>query len=122
MGLRERLAGLFGQQSDPASIDRRRIRKYRGRFQSMMDREATPADLDDLREFTRTRRGVEFYIEPETTATDTTAVAVASDGEWKRRRVGSAQVAHELAGELGIPAYDAAVMGYPEAMRRYRRK
>lgn len=114
------MAGLFGR-ADPAAADRRLIRKYRGGFQSKLDREARPADLDELREFAGTRRGVEFYIEPETTATDTTAVAVATDGESRRRGVGSAYVAHQLADELGIPAYDAAVTGYPATMRRYRR-
>lgn len=120
MGLRDRLARWFGP-ADQASADRRRIRRHRGPFQSMLDREATPADLDDLREFARTRDGVELYVEPETTATDTTAVAVAHDGEWTRRRVGSATVAKHLANELGIPAYDVTIVGYPEAMRRYRR-
>ena len=42
-----------------------------------MDREATSEDLDALREFARTRVGVEFFVEPETMVTDTTAVAVA---------------------------------------------
>lgn len=121
MGMRQRLGRMFGT-TDRAADDRRLIRKHRGPFQSKLDREATSADLNDLREFARTRRGVELYIEPETTATDTTAVAVAIDGEWTRRRVGSAYVAHQLASELGIPAYDAAVTGYPEAMRRYRRR
>ncbi|KAA0016362.1 hypothetical protein FOY51_26390 [Antrihabitans cavernicola] len=87
----------------------------------MLDREATPADLEELREFVRTRRGVELYVEPETSATDTTAVAVAHDGEWIRRRVGAPSVARELASQLRIPAYDAAITGYPAAMRRYRR-
>ncbi|MBA3955744.1 MAG: hypothetical protein H0X58_03680 [Acidimicrobiia bacterium] len=87
----------------------------------MLDREASPDDLAELRDFAATRSGVEFYVEPETTATDTTAVAVASDGEWIRRRVGSPVVARDLAAELGIPAYDAAIVGYPDAMRRYRR-
>jgi hypothetical protein len=87
----------------------------------MLDRQATPDDLEQLREFVRTRRGVEFYVEPETTATDTTAVAVASDGEWIRRRVGAAAIAREMARQLGIPVYDAAAVGYPESMRRYRR-
>jgi len=80
----------------------------------MLDREASPDDLAELRDFAATRSGVEFYVEPETTATDTTAVAVASDGEWIRRRVGSPVVARELAAELGIPAYDAAIVGYPD--------
>jgi hypothetical protein len=128
MGLRQRLAEIFGGVSNDnggerqrAAADRRRLRASRGRYQSMLDREATPADLEQLREFVRTRCGVEFYVEPETTATDTTAVAVASDGEWIRRRVGAPTIAWEMARELGIPVYDAAVVGYPESMRRYRR-
>jgi hypothetical protein len=128
MSFTDRLAGLFGRRDDDAGAqrrriraDRRQIRAGRSNYQSMLDREATPADLEQLREFVRTRRGVEFYVEPETTATDTTAVAVASDGEWIRRRVGAPIIAREMARELGIPVYDAAVVGYPESMRRYRR-
>jgi len=97
------------------------IRARRGGYQSMLDREATVRDLDELRAFAATRIGVEFYVEPETTATDTTVAAVATDGEWIRRRVGSPKVAANLARELAIPCYDAAVVGYPAAMRRYRR-
>ena len=128
MGLRQRLAEIFGGVSKDnggerqrAAADRRRLRASRGRYRSMLDRQATPDDLEQLREFVRTRRGVELYAEPETTATDTTAVAVATDGEWIRRRVGAPAVARELARELGVPVYDAAVVGYPESMRRYRR-
>ena len=58
-----------------------------------MDREATSEDLDALREFARTRVGVEFFVEPETMVTDTTAVAVAADG--------------------------VQIVGYPERMRAY---
>ncbi|MCW2660401.1 MAG: hypothetical protein JWP83_1553 [Mycobacterium sp.] len=127
MSLKDRIGGLFGGDDEVGagrqrlSADRKRIRAGRGRYQSMLDREATPADLDQLREFIRTRRGVELYVEPETSATDTTAVAVASDGEWIRRRVGSPSVARNLATRLGVPVYDAAIVGYPLAMRRYRR-
>jgi hypothetical protein len=127
VSLKDRLAGLFGRDDgvgagrERFNADRRRIRAGRGRYQSMLDREATPADLDQLREFIRTRRGVELYVEPETSATDTTAVAVAYDGEWIRRRVGSPAVARDLAVGLGVPIYDAAIVGYPAAMRRYRR-
>lgn len=127
MNLRQRLAEIIGAdnqngaQRQRAAADRRRLRASRGGYRSMLDRQATPDDLEQLREFVRTRRGVELYLEPETTATDTTAVAVASDGEWIRRRVGAPDIAREMACELGIPVYDAAVVGYPESMRRYRR-
>jgi hypothetical protein len=127
VSLKDRFARLFGRDDGAGtgrerfSADRQRIRAGRGCYQSLLDREATPADIDQLREFIRTRRGVELYVEPETSATDTTAVAVAYDGEWIRRRVGSPPVARNLAAGLGVPIYDAAIVGYPAAMRRYRR-
>jgi hypothetical protein len=80
-------------------------------------RTADRADVDHLTEFARSRRGVEAFVEPRTTVTETTVVLVAHNGEWTRRRVASARAAHDLAGKLGIPAYDAAVVGYPPRMR-----
>jgi hypothetical protein len=100
-------------------LDNFRIRRTRGRKVASMDREATSDDLDALREFARTRTGVEFYVEPETMVTDTTAVAIAADGEWTRRRVGSPQVIRRVAKQLGLPAYDVQIVGYPERMRAY---
>jgi hypothetical protein len=95
-----------------------------GGVRTTLDREGTPADLAHLREFATTRSGVEFYVEPETTATDTTAVAIAADGEWTRRRVGSPAAIAKLARDLRLPVYEAAVVGYPQRMRDYnaRRK
>jgi hypothetical protein len=100
-------------------LDAFRIRRTRGNRVASMDREATPDDLDALRSFARTRTGVEFYVEPETMVTDTTAVAVATDGEWTRRRVGSPKVIQRVARELGLPVYDVQIVGYPERMRAY---
>lgn len=100
-------------------LDNFRIRRTRGGRVASMDREATADDLDALREFARTRQGVEFYVEPETMVTDTTAVAVAVDGEWTRRRVGSPRVIRQVAKQLGLPVYDVQIVGYPERMRAY---
>jgi hypothetical protein len=100
-------------------LDNFRIRRTRGGRVASMDREATADDLDALREFARTRQGVEFYVEPETMVTDTTAVAVAADGEWTRRRVGSPRVIRQVAKQLGLPVYDVQIVGYPERMRAY---
>ncbi|GAB3178779.1 hypothetical protein FHX75_11415 [Micromonospora palomenae] len=86
-----------------------------------LDREATREDLAALEEFVTSRQGVEFYLEPETTATDTTVVAIAHDGEWIRRRTGSPQVAAKLAGRHAVPLYEAAKTGYPERMRVWNR-
>ena len=100
-------------------FDSLRIRRLRGKRVASMDREATADDLDALRAFARSRRGVEFYVEPETMVTDTTVVAIATDGEWTRRRVGSPAVARRLAKELELPVYDVQVVGYPDRMRAY---
>ena len=80
-------------------------------------RKAVSADRQHLEEFVRTRVGVEASVEPKTTVTETTVVLVATTGEWTRRRVPSPQVAHEWANALGVPSYDAAVVGYPQRMR-----
>jgi hypothetical protein len=84
-------------------------------------RPAESADLAHLEQFARTRRGVEAFVEPRTAVTETTVVFVADTGEWTRRRVPGPQAAHALAGRLGIPAYDAAVVGYPKRMREWNR-
>ena len=134
MSRRPRLGGFTGifqgrtaqwthgpvQPAEPAATRRRR----RGRCRTLLDREGTKEDLAHLREFATTKQGVEFYVEPETTATDTTAVAVAADGEWTRRRVGSPANIGKLARELRLPVYEAAVVGYPKRMRDWnaRRK
>jgi hypothetical protein len=51
-----------------------------------------------------------------------TVVLVAHDGEWTRRRVPSPEVVRQLGHELGIPVYDAGVVGYPARMREYTQK
>src|SRR5699024_11696561 len=56
-------------------------------------------------------------VEPETFATQTTAVAVATDGEWIRRRVGSPEAIRKLASKIATPAYDVQIVGYPQRMR-----
>ena len=95
-----------------------------GPFQPRQARRSTE-DLREaeahLTEFARTRPGVEAYIEPRTAVTDTTVVFVATSGEWTRRRVAGPQAAHALARTLGIPAYDAGVVGYPQRMREWTR-
>lgn len=83
------------------------------------DRDATKADMQQLREFTATRKGVEAFVEPKTSVTQTTMLLVASDGEWTRRRVDSPQAAAALAKKLEIPCYDANRVGYPQRMRDY---
>ena len=80
-------------------------------------RVAGSEDKAHLKEFAASHTGVEAFVEPPTAVTTTTVVFVAASGEWTRRRAPDARSAHELANELGIPSYDAAVVGYPQRMR-----
>ncbi|GAA5034361.1 hypothetical protein [Actinopolymorpha pittospori] len=96
-----------------------RRRSRAGDARSDVRRQRASEDLAHLTEFARTRRGVEGFVEPRTTVTETTLLLVAHDGEWTRRRVPSAAKAHEFANKHGIPSYDAQVVGYPQRMRAW---
>ena len=80
---------------------------------------ADEATTTHLTAFARSRRGVEAFVEPQTSVTRTTLLLVAYDGEWTRRVVPSPEWAHAFAESLQIPGYDAAVVGYPQRMRDY---
>ena len=104
--------GWFDRVRGPRGAGGRR----RGRT---LDRESGRADLAHLEQFATTRRGVEGYVEPRTSVTETTIVLVASDGEWTRRRIDGPEAARRLSRDLAIPVYDAQVTGYPQRMREY---
>lgn len=61
--------------------------------------------------------GVESFVEPRTTVTETTMLLVARDGEWTRRRVEGPGQARRIARGLAIPVYDVTLVGYPQRMR-----
>jgi hypothetical protein len=85
-------------------------------------RPANRGDLDHLEEFVRTRRGVEAFIEPRTTVTETTVLLIAHDGEWTRRRIDGPAGARRFAHRLAIPVYDVALVGYPQRMRDFNER
>ena len=95
------------------------MRWLRRRNRPGTTRAAGSPDRAHLKEFVQSKRGVEGFVEPRTAVTETTMVLVAHDGEWTRRRVPSPQAAHDFANSLGIPSYDAGVVGYPQRMRDY---
>ena len=82
-------------------------------------RTASSQDTSHLEQWAASRHGVEAYVEPKTTVTETTVVLVAHDGEWTRRRVASPDAARTFARKLGMPIYDAGIVGYPKRMRDY---
>jgi hypothetical protein len=76
-------------------------------------------DRRHLEEFVATRRGVEAYLEPETSVSSASVVLVAADGEWTRRPVPDAATAFAWANKQGIPCYDVNLLGYPRRMREW---
>jgi hypothetical protein len=98
------------------------LRRTKGRAGT--PRASTSADLEHLARFAASRSGVEAYLEPRTTVTETTLLLVASTGEWTRRRVAGPEAAAAFTRKHGIPLYDAARVGYPQRMREWtaRRK
>jgi hypothetical protein len=80
-------------------------------------RAAGGSDEAHLREWTRQHEGVEAFVEPRTTVTDTTMLLVDKDGAWTRRRIAGPDGARKLARSLKIPVYDVQLMGYPQRMR-----
>jgi hypothetical protein len=90
---------------------------FRRRGRAGQVRESDSSDVAHLKAFAGDHTGVEAFVEPPTAVSTTTVVFVANTGEWTRRRVRDARMAHDLANKLGIPSYDAAVVGYPQRMR-----
>ena len=91
------------------------FRRRRGRPGTT--RTSSTADLTHLDQFASSRSGVEAYLEPRTTVTETTIVLVAGDGEWTRRRIDGPDGAAQWARRRAIPLYDAVKIGYPQRMR-----
>ncbi|WP_190817499.1 oxidoreductase [Saccharopolyspora pogona] len=93
--------------------------RFRGKRSGGL-RGASSSDAEHLINWAAQRRGVEGYLEPRTTVTETTLMLIAHDGEWTRRRVDGPSAAHRLTRKIGIPLYEVSKVGYPQRMRDYQ--
>lgn len=91
--------------------------RLRGKGRPGTLRTAGADDEAHLRAWAAAHEGVEAFVEPRTTVTDTTIVLVAKDGEWTRRRIAGPAAARRLARSLRMPVYDVQIVGYPQRMR-----
>jgi hypothetical protein len=94
----------------------------RRRSSTAAERSADPGDIAHLEQFIHSRRGVEAFIEPRTTVTDTTVILIAHDGEWTRRRMPNPQTIRQYAQRWSIPVYDVQLVGYPQRMRDFNER
>jgi hypothetical protein len=77
---------------------------------------------DEILEFIRTRKGVEAYVEPETGMDHLSVALVADDGEWRRFELRDDSFLRQVGTELHVPIYDAGRTGYPDRMRKFKRR
>lgn len=99
-----------------------RRRRGAGGPESGRGRDDLRAGVEHLEQFVRSRYGVEAFIEPRTTVTQTTVLLIAHDGEWTRRRVTDVEDAYAFGRRLNIPVYDVNLVGYPQRMRDYNER
>jgi len=78
-------------------------------------------DRRAMKDFFKSRVGVESYLEPAGPDRRRSLVLVASDGEWLRFPLPDELPFRRFAQKLGLPVYDAGVLGYPKRMKEYRR-
>ena len=83
---------------------------------------APEEDREGILGFIESRQGVEAYVEPRTVIHPLSVVLVAHDGEWVRFQLKDDAFVRDLARTRRLPVMDAGKVGYPERMRRYRRK
>ncbi len=91
------------------------------RIRAFFTKRKNPA-LGELEEFARTHAGIEGFIEPRTATELPSLLLVDRYGEHLRARVHDEQDAVAFCERLGLPVYDAQVIGYPKRMRDFEKR
>jgi hypothetical protein len=91
------------------------------RIRAFFARRSNPR-LAELAAFAAERKGVEGYVEPRTTTNPTTLLLVDRDGDHRRAPVRQPADAVNFCESLGIPVYDASVIGYPQRMKDFEKR
>ncbi|WP_238581612.1 oxidoreductase [Demequina aestuarii] len=89
---------------------------------SAASKDARAETVAHLQAFVAEHEGCEAFIEPPTRVTQTTMVVVADTGQWTRRRVPDIETARKVAKQLGVPAFDVNLSGYPSRMREWNER
>jgi hypothetical protein len=90
------------------------------RIRAFFSKRGNP-QLEGLASWAADRKGVEGYIEPRTATSPTTLLLVDRDGDHTRAAVREPADAVAFCERLGLPVYDASVIGYPKRMRDFER-
>jgi hypothetical protein len=96
MGLGDRIRAFFASKSNPGLVE--------------------------LEAFVAERKGIEGYIEPKTSTNPTSLLLVDRDGDHRRAPVREPADAVAFCERIGIPVYDAQVIGYPQRMKSFDKR
>jgi hypothetical protein len=91
--------------------------KIRGFF----SKRSNPA-FPELERFVQEHKGVEGFIEPRTGTESASLLLVDRVGEHLRGPVREPEDAVAFGARLGIPVYDAQVVGYPKRMKDFEKR
>lgn len=91
------------------------------RIRAFFSKRGNPA-LAELEDFARSHNGLEGFIEPRTATNPASLLLVDRYGEHLRAPVREPEDAADFCNRLGIPVYDAQVVGYPRRMKDFERR
>ncbi len=90
-------------------------------IRGFFSRRGNPA-LAELEVFAEGRQGLEGFIEPRTATSPPTLLLVDREGAHLRAPVREPEEGADLCNRLGIPVYDARLVGYPRRMKDYQKR
>ena len=91
------------------------------RIRAFFTKKSNPA-LGELEGWAAEHKGVEGFIEPQTSTSPTTLLLVDRYGDHLRGPVREPQDATAFCERIGIPVYDARVVGYPKRMKEFDKR
>jgi hypothetical protein len=91
------------------------------RIRAFFSKKGSPA-LTELEDWAKEHKGVEGYIEPRTPTSSASLLLVDRYGEHLRGPVREPEDGAAFCERLGLPVYDAEVIGYPQRMRDFDRR
>jgi hypothetical protein len=97
------------------------LASFGDRIRGFFSKRSNPA-LGQLERFAQERKGVEGFIEPRTATSPTSLLLVDRDGDHLRAEVKEPEDAAAFCSRLGIPVYDAQVIGYPKRMKEFEKR
>lgn len=90
-------------------------------IRAFFSKRGNPA-LGELEAFVSAHQGVEGFIEPRTATSPASLLLVDRYGEHLRAPVREPEEAADFCRRVGVPVYDARVVGYPRRMKEYQKR